>query len=203
MSSLSRTLVSCCVGLLAMSCLNASAAPCSGSKAGVAQGSHVIHPTVIHERVVTDHHVVQVAMAETPKDIVDTAVGAGTFKTLAAALGAADLVGTLKGTGPFTVFAPTDEAFAKLPPGTVETLLKPENKEKLKEILLLHVIPGKVYAADVVKLKEAKTAGGSTVSISTDGGVKVGTASGSANVVKTDIKTSNGVIHVIDAVILP
>jgi len=203
MSSLSRTLVSCCVGLLAMSCLNASAAPCSGSKAGVAQGGHVIHPTVIHERVVTDHHVVQVAMAETPKDIVDTAVGAGTFKTLAAALGAADLVGTLKGTGPFTVFAPTDEAFAKLPPGTVETLLKPENKEKLKEILLLHVIPGKVYAADVVKLKEAKTAGGNTVSISTDGGVKVGTASGSANVVKTDIKTSNGVIHVIDAVILP
>jgi uncharacterized surface protein with fasciclin (FAS1) repeats len=169
----------------------------------VAQSGHVIHPTVIHERVVTDHHVVQVAMAETPKDIVDTAVSAGTFKTLAAALGAADLVGTLKGAGPFTVFAPTDEAFAKLPPGTVETLLKPENKEKLKEILLLHVVPGTVYAADVVKLKEAKTAGGKTVSISTDGGVKVGTATGSANVVKTDIKTSNGVIHVIDAVILP
>ncbi len=110
---------------------------------------------------------------------------------------------TLKGAGPFTVFAPTDEAFAKLPAGTVETLLKPENKDKLKEILLLHVVPGTVYAADVVKLTEAKTAGGKTVSISTEGGVKVGTATGKANVVKTDIKASNGVIHVIDAVILP
>ena len=137
-------------------------------------------------------------------DIVETAVGAGTFKTLAAALGAAELVDTLKGAGPFTVFAPTDEAFAKLPAGTVETLLKPENKGKLKAILLLHVVPGSVMAADVVKLKEAKTAGGSTVKISTDGGgVKVGTAKGMSNVTKTDIKASNGVIHVIDAVILP
>lgn len=136
-------------------------------------------------------------------DIVETAVGAGTFKTLAAALGAADLVDTLKGAGPFTVFAPTDEAFAKLPAGTVESLLKPENKDKLKAILLLHVVPGSVMAADVVKLKEAKTAGGATVKVSTDGGVKVGTAKGMSNVTKTDIKTSNGVIHVIDAVILP
>ena len=136
-------------------------------------------------------------------DLVDTAVKAGTFKTLAAALGAADLVDTLKGKGPFTVLAPSDEAFAKLPKGTVEDLLKPENKEKLKAILLLHVVPGSVMAADVVKLKEAKTAGGSTVKISTDGGVKVGTAKGMSNVTKTDIKTSNGVIHVIDAVILP
>lgn len=136
-------------------------------------------------------------------DIVETAVGAGTFKTLAAALGAAELVDTLKGAGPFTVFAPTDEAFAKLPAGTVETLLKPENKGKLKAILLLHVVPGSVMAADVVKLKEAKTAGGSTVKISTEGGVKVGTAKGMSNVTKTDIKASNGVIHVIDAVILP
>jgi uncharacterized surface protein with fasciclin (FAS1) repeats len=136
-------------------------------------------------------------------DIVETAVGAGSFKTLAAALGAADLVGTLKGAGPFTVFAPTDEAFAKLPAGTVESLLKPENKGKLKAILLLHVVPGSVMAADVVKLKDAKTAGGSTVKISTDGGVKVGTSKGMSNVTKTDIKTSNGVIHVIDAVILP
>jgi uncharacterized surface protein with fasciclin (FAS1) repeats len=136
-------------------------------------------------------------------DIVETAVGAGTFKTLAAALGAAELVDTLKGAGPYTVFAPTDEAFAKLPAGTLDSLLKPENKGKLKAILLLHVVPGSVMAADVVKLKEAKTAGGSTVKISTDGGVKVGTAKGMSNVTKTDIKTSNGVIHVIDAVILP
>jgi len=136
-------------------------------------------------------------------DIVETAVGAGTFKTLAAALGAAELVDTLKGAGPFTVFAPTDEAFAKLPKGTVESLLKPENKDKLKAVLLIHVVPGSVMAADVVKLKEAKTAGGATVKIATDGGVKVGTAKGMSNVTKTDIKASNGVIHVIDAVILP
>ncbi len=113
------------------------------------------------------------------------------------------MVDTLKGAGPYTVFAPTDDAFAKLPAGTLETLLKPENKGKLKEILLLHVVPGSVMAADVVKLTEAKTAGGATVKISTAGGVKVGTAKGMSNVTKTDIKTSNGVIHVIDAVILP
>ena len=144
----------------------------------------------------------QVALRQTA-DIVDTAVAAGTFKTLAAAVGAAGLVDTLKGEGPFTVFAPTDEAFKKLPAGTVETLLKPENKEKLKEILLLHVVPGSVMAADVVKLKEAKTAGGKTVMIGTEGGVTVGTATGKAKVVKTDIKAKNGVIHVIDTVILP
>jgi uncharacterized surface protein with fasciclin (FAS1) repeats len=197
---------------LALLAAPASAAPCKGSRGTAMQSSRVVHPTVIretvihetvvHERVVSQP-VHQVVLIQSPKDIVDTAVGAGTFKTLAAALGAADLVSTLKGAGPFTVFAPTDEAFAKLPAGTVETLLKPENKEKLKEILLLHVVPGTVYAADVVKLTEAKTAGGKTVSISTDGGVKVGTATGKANVVKTDIKASNGVIHVIDAVILP
>lgn len=136
-------------------------------------------------------------------DIVDTAVAASSFKTLAAALGAANLVETLKGPGPFTVFAPTDDAFAKLPAGTVETLLKPENIDTLKEILLHHVVPGTVLAADVVTLAEAKTAGGAVVKVSTDGGVKVGTAKGLANVTKTDIETSNGVIHVIDAVILP
>jgi len=188
------------------------AAPCKGSRGNAVQSSRVVHPTVIHETVihetviherVVSQPVHQVVVQQAPKDIVDTAVGAGTFKTLAAALGAADLVSTLKGPGPFTVFAPTDEAFAKLPAGTVETLLKPENKEKLKEILLLHVVPGTVYAADVVKLSEAKTAGGKIVSISTDGRVKVGTATGKSNVVKTDIKASNGVIHVIDAVILP
>jgi uncharacterized surface protein with fasciclin (FAS1) repeats len=134
------------------------------------------------------------------KDIVDTAVGAGSFKTLVAALKAADLVDTLKGSGPFTVFAPTDEAFAKLPAGTVEDLLKPENKEKLKGILTYHVVAGKVMAADVVKLKSAKTVQGSNVAISAMGGkVKVD----GANVVKTDIGASNGVIHVIDTVILP
>ena len=181
----------------------ASAAPCKGSGGNVVQHSNrVVHPAVIHERVISQP-VHQVVLKQAPKDIVDTAVGAGTFKTLAAALGAADLVTTLKGAGPFTVFAPTDEAFAKLPAGTVETLLKPENKDKLKEILLLHVVPGSVYAADVVKLTTAKTAGGKDVSISTEGGVKVGTATGKANVTKTDIKASNGVIHVIDAVILP
>jgi uncharacterized surface protein with fasciclin (FAS1) repeats len=134
------------------------------------------------------------------KDIVDTAVGAGSFKTLVAAVKAAGLVETLKGAGPFTVFAPSDEAFAKLPAGTVETLLKPENKDKLVAILTYHVVPGKVTAADVVKLKEAKTVQGSSAKITvTDGKVKVD----DANVIKTDILTSNGVIHVIDAVIMP
>ena len=137
-------------------------------------------------------------------DLVDTAVKAGTFKTLAAALGAADLVDTLKGKGPFTVLAPSDEAFAKLPKGTVEDLLKPENKAKLKAILLAHVVPGSAMAADVVKLKEAKTAGGTVIKITVDGDVvKVGTAKGMSKVVKTDIKTDNGVIHVIDGVIIP
>ncbi len=132
------------------------------------------------------------------KDIVDTAVAAGSFKTLAAALQAAGLVETLKGKGPFTVFAPTDEAFAKLPAGTVEALLK--DKEKLTQILLYHVVAGNVMAKDVVKLKSAKTVQGSSVKINVSGGkVMVD----NANVVKTDIATSNGVIHVIDSVILP
>ena len=135
-----------------------------------------------------------------PKDIVDTAVSAGSFKTLAAALTAADLVDTLKGDGPFTVFAPTDEAFAKLPEGTVADLLKPENKAKLAGILTYHVVAGKVLAADVVKLKEAKTVQGSKVKINVKGKtVKVN----KSKVVKTDISCSNGVIHVIDAVLLP
>ena len=133
-------------------------------------------------------------------DIVDTAVKAGSFKTLAAALKAAGIVETLKGKGPFTVFAPTDEAFAKLPAGTVETLLKPENKDKLVAILTYHVVAGKVKAADVVKLKSAKTVQGSEVKITVaDGKVMVD----DANVVKTDIACGNGVIHVIDAVLLP
>lgn len=140
------------------------------------------------------------AFAQSNKDIVDTAVAAGDFKTLAAALQAAGLVDTLKGAGPFTVFAPTDEAFAKLPAGTVESLLKPENKQKLISILTYHVVAGKVMANDVVKLHEAKTVNGQDVKIMVDDGkVMVN----NANVVKTDIQCSNGVIHVIDAVLLP
>jgi uncharacterized surface protein with fasciclin (FAS1) repeats len=134
------------------------------------------------------------------KDIVDTAVAAGSFGTLAKALVAADLVETLKGKGPFTVFAPTDAAFAKLPAGTLEMLLKPENKAKLQAILTYHVVAGSVGSSDVVKLKSAKTVNGQSAAISTaDGGVTID----GARVVKADIATSNGVIHVIDAVMLP
>ncbi len=135
------------------------------------------------------------------KDIVDTAVAAGQFTILAKALQAAGLVETLKGKGKFTVFAPTDEAFAKLPAGTLESLLKPENKEKLKAILLYHVVSGKVEAKDVVKLngQDVKTVQGGTVKIDTSNGVKVN----SSNVVKADVNASNGVIHVIDTVLIP
>src|SRR4051794_23765023 len=133
-------------------------------------------------------------------DIVDTAVASGQFNTLAKALQAAGLVDTLKGSGPFTVFAPTDEAFAKLPAGAVEDLLKPENKEKLVKILTYHVVPGEVKASQVVKLNQAKTVEGQDVKIKVVGGsVMVD----NANVVKTDIVCSNGVIHVIDSVIMP
>jgi uncharacterized surface protein with fasciclin (FAS1) repeats len=133
-------------------------------------------------------------------DIVDTAVGAGSFTTLVAAVQAAGLVDTLKGEGPFTVFAPTDEAFAALPEGTVESLLMPENKDQLVSILTYHVIPGKVMAADVnAKKMGVKTVQGSEVTVNGMSGVKVD----GANVVSADIEASNGVIHVIDAVILP
>ncbi len=135
-----------------------------------------------------------------PQDIVSTAVAAGSFKTLAAALTAAGLVETLQGKGPFTVFAPTDEAFAKLPAGTVENLLKPENKALLTAILTYHVVPGNVMAKDVVKLSNATTVNGQRVDIRTkDGKVMID----NATVAKTDIACTNGVIHVIDAVILP
>ncbi len=132
-------------------------------------------------------------------DIVDTAV-AGNFTTLVAAIKAAGLVDTLKGPGPFTVFAPTDEAFAKLPPGTLESLLKPENKAKLQSILTYHVVAGKVMSQDVVKLHSAKTVEGESIAIKTVAGAVM---IDNARVVKADIVTSNGVIHVIDAVILP
>lgn len=140
------------------------------------------------------------SLNQTP-DIVDTAVSAGSFNTLVDAAKAAGLVDTLKGPGPFTVFAPTDEAFAKLPAGTVENLLKPENKAQLVKILTYHVVSGKVMAADVVKLKSANTVQGQAIKIKAKKG-KV-TLNKTTNVVKTDIGTSNGVIHVIDSVLLP
>ena len=145
-------------------------------------------------------HVIDSVILPNDKDIVDTAVNAGSFKTLVAAVKAAGLVETLKGDGPFTVFAPTDEAFAKLPAGTVESLLKPENKDKLIAILTYHVVPGKVMASDGVKVSSAKTVNGKEVSVKvSDAGVMID----AAKVVATDIDTSNGVIHVIDSVILP
>jgi uncharacterized surface protein with fasciclin (FAS1) repeats len=138
--------------------------------------------------------------SHTRQDIVDTAVQAGSLNTLAQALKAADLVGTLKGPGPFTVFAPTDQAFAKLPPGTLEVLLKPENKEQLRSILTYHVVPGRVTAADVVKLTSAKTVNGQEVRISVLKGV---VRLNDVRVTKTDIAASNGLIHLVDRVIIP
>jgi uncharacterized surface protein with fasciclin (FAS1) repeats len=134
------------------------------------------------------------------RDIVDTAVAAGSFKTLAKALQAAELVETLKGTGPYTVFAPTDEAFGKLPAQTVTDLLKPENKEKLQRILTYHVVPGRVSSTEVVKLRTARAVSGDTIDITAVGGTVM---VDSARVVKTDVQASNGIIHVIDSVILP
>ena len=133
-------------------------------------------------------------------DIVETAIAAGDFKTLAAALEAAGLVETLRSEGPFTVFAPTDDAFARLPEGTVESLLLPENVAQLRAILTYHVVPGAVKAADVVELSEATTVNGQTVDISVDGATVM---LDGATVIATDIMASNGVIHVIDSVILP
>ena len=139
-------------------------------------------------------------MTDTKHDIVDTAVAAGSFTTLVAAVGAAGLVDTLKGEGPFTVFAPSDDAFVALPAGTVDDLVKPENKAKRTEILLLHVLPGTVMAADVSgKVLDPATAGGATVHVDGTDGVTVN----GAKVVTADIACTNGVIHVIDKVLLP
>ncbi|WP_291980752.1 fasciclin domain-containing protein [Luteitalea sp.] len=139
-------------------------------------------------------------MTDTTHDIVDTAVAAGSFTTLVAAVTAAGLVDTLKGAGPFTVFAPSDDAFAVLPAGTVEDLVKPENKDKLTAILMLHVVPGKVMASDVSgQVMDPATAGGATIHVDGTDGVTVN----GAKVVTPDIACSNGVIHVIDAVLLP
>lgn len=134
------------------------------------------------------------------KDIVDTAVANGSFKTLAAALKAADLVTTLKGPGPFTVFAPTDAAFAKLPAGTVDTLLKPENKDKLRRLLTYHVVSGKVGSSQVTTMTSAKTVSGDSIAISVKGGKVM---INEATVTTADVAASNGVIHVIDTVIMP
>jgi uncharacterized surface protein with fasciclin (FAS1) repeats len=133
------------------------------------------------------------------KDIVDTAVGAGNFTTLVAAVEAAGLVETLKGPGPFTVFAPTDAAFAALPAGTVEDLLKPENKDKLTAVLTYHVVPGKVMSTDLTEGMKAATVQGGEVTITLDGGARVN----GATISTADIAATNGVIHVIDSVILP
>ena len=139
-------------------------------------------------------------MTDSTSDIVDTAVAAGTFTTLVAAVTAAGLVETLKGAGPFTLFAPSDDAFAALPAGTVEELVKPENKAKLTAILLLHVVPGKVMAADVAgQVMDPATAGGATVHVDGTNGVTVD----GAKVITADIECTNGVIHVIDGVLLP
>lgn len=140
------------------------------------------------------------AQGAASRDIVDTAVANGSFTTLATALKVAGLVETLKGQGPFTVFAPTDAAFAKLPAGTVESLLKPENKDKLRRVLTYHVVAGKVGAAEVVKMTSAKTVAGDLLTIRASGGsVEVN----DARVITADVAASNGVIHVIDTVLIP
>ena len=141
-----------------------------------------------------------IASSDTKMDIVDTAVKAGSFNTLVAAVQAAGLAETLKGEGPFTVFAPTDDAFAKLPAGTLDDLLKPENKDKLAAILTYHVVSGKVMAKDVMTMKEAETVNGQSVTVSMEADTVM---IDNAKVVTADIECSNGVIHVIDTVILP
>jgi len=151
---------------------------------------------IVKKTLIASLLAIGVAFSAQAKDIVDTAVAAGSFKTLAAALGAAGLVDTLKGTGPFTVFAPTDEAFAKIPKADLDALLK--DKAKLTAVLTYHVVAGKVMAADV-KAGEVKTVQGSDLTVTTAGGVQIN----GANVVKTDIVADNGVIHVIDTVVIP
>jgi uncharacterized surface protein with fasciclin (FAS1) repeats len=178
------TLAAIAFGTLASTIQLAYAEPCSKSQ--VAQ--------------IPRHYVATEAAKEKPKTIVETAAGIEDFSTLVAAVKAAGLVETLSDKGPYTVFAPTNEAFAKLPEGTVEDLLKPENKKKLVAVLTYHVVPGKVMAADVVKVKEAKTAQGGKVKVTVkDDEVMIN----DSKVVKTDVECSNGVVHVIDSVLLP
>ena len=172
---MSKTLVTTCCALVLFATSAVSAQQCQSEKRVMTTATSVGHSM--------------------ESDIVTTAVEAGQFKTLAAALGAAGLVETLQGEGPFTVFAPTDDAFAQLPEGTVEELLKPENREKLQAVLTYHVVAGKIMAGDVLKAMEVETLQGSSAPI--------GLTIGGANIIKTDINCSNGVIHVIDRVILP
>ena len=167
---------------------------CGGSQASACSGEKEMAATMT---VVSYEHTGDHAPSQ---DIVQTAVGAGSFKTLVAAVQAAGLVETLKGDGPFTVFAPTDEAFAKLAPGTVQELLKPENKERLASILKLHVVPARVYADQAAKLTEAETLGGLKVKIDIN---EKHAMVGNANIIATDIEASNGVVHVLDTVLLP
>ena len=220
MSLRSRLILSLalCTSLPGLSGL-AEAGRCQGARMQPAvryyqpQPVHAIQPVAYYSQPTVIHQVAPVVLAAVPPipqlapavvaaapaDIVDTAVAAK-FTTLVAAVKAAGLVETLKGKGPFTVFAPTDEAFAKLPKETLESLLKPENKDKLASILTYHVVAGKVTAADVVKLTEAKTVNGKSVKITVENGVvKID----GAKVTKTDVPCSNGVIHIIDTVILP
>ncbi len=151
-------------------------------------------------QILTFFLIASLSAVASSKDLVDTAVDAGSFKTLAAALQAADLVDTLKGEGPYTVFAPSDEAFAKLPEGTVDSLLKPENKQKLVDILTYHVVSGKVTAEQVMGMSEAETVNGQAIAISaSDDTVRVN----DATVVQADVMADNGVIHVIDTVLMP
>jgi uncharacterized surface protein with fasciclin (FAS1) repeats len=168
------------------------------SAVAVGAGAYATH--VAPAPALADHHEKKGESAAGTKDVVDTAVAAGQFKTLAAALQAGGLVDTLKGDGPFTVFAPTDEAFKKLPAGTVESLLKPENKEKLVSILKYHVVAGNVNSSQVAGMSEAKTVEGKSVKIkAADGKVMID----NATVTKADIAATNGVIHVIDTVLIP
>jgi uncharacterized surface protein with fasciclin (FAS1) repeats len=166
----------------------------------IARGALVLMLAVVGAQPLSANGTVSGEAAK-PANIVETAVAAGQFKTLAAALEAAGLIDALTGEGPFTVFAPTDEAFAKLPAGTVEALLKPENKEKLKAILLYHVVSGNVTAKQVLKLngRKVKTLEGGSIKVRTKHGVTVD----EARVTKTDIHASNGVIHVLDTVLMP
>ena len=188
----------------------------NGQRAGIAMknGKPMIdNATIVATDVEASNgiiHVVDSVILPESKNVLEIAKGANSFYTLAAAIEAADLTEVLQGKGPFTVLAPTDEAFAKLPAGTLETLLKPENKDQLRNILLYHVVPARVYADQVVKLKKAPTAAGIEAPISvsmTKAGDKTKMTPvvriGGAKVVKTDIDASNGVIHVIDTVILP
>ncbi|MBX3385668.1 MAG: fasciclin domain-containing protein [Phycisphaeraceae bacterium] len=169
------------------------------AKSGVkVDGANVTRTDIVCSNGVI--HVIDAVIMPSNKNIVQTAAGAGTFRTLAAALEAAGLVSTLESEGPFTVFAPTDEAFAKLPPETLSSLLKPENREQLRSVLLYHVVPGRVFSEAALKAGKATTAQGSAITIAAkDGKAMVN----NAGLVKTDVNASNGVIHVIDTVILP